>query len=65
MNYSFFGTCYEDYHLLIDCLKSIAKQTVIAHEIILVDSSKKGKVLEKINELFRNSGTKIIWLLFE
>tara|TARA_B100000242_G_C43049740_1_gene490340 strand:- start:1671 stop:2672 length:1002 start_codon:yes stop_codon:yes gene_type:complete len=59
MNYSFFGTCYEDYHLLIDCLKSMANQTLPANEIILIDSSKKGEILKYINKLFENSSTVI------
>lgn len=59
MNYSFFGTCYEDYHLLIDCLKSMAKQTLTPNEIILIDSSKKGNILKYLNELFKNSRTVI------
>ena len=57
MNYSFFGTCFEDDHLLIDCLKSISKQTVPANEIILIDSSERGNILKYLNELFKESIT--------
>ena len=57
MNYCFFGTCYEDDHLLIDCLKSIAKQTILPNEIILIDSSKKGSIFKTLNKLFKDSNT--------
>ncbi len=59
MNYSFFGTCFEDYHLLIDCLKSMAKQTLPPNEIILIDSSEKGEIIKYLKELFENSRTLI------
>ena len=41
MSYSFFGTCFEDKEILVDCLISMANQSIIPDEIIIIDSSKK------------------------
>ena len=41
MSYSFFGTCYEDFDILYDGLISMAKQSLVPNEIIIIDSSKK------------------------
>ena len=52
MNYSFFGTCANDYKEFFGCLTSILKQTVIPKEIILVNSGRKNiekKILKKID----------------
>ena len=37
-DYSFFGTCFNDYQHLFKCSNSILNQTVIPKEIILVNS---------------------------
>ena len=41
MSYSFFGTCFEDKEILVDCLISMANQSILPNEIIIIDSSKK------------------------
>ena len=54
MNYSFFGTCSNDYGEFFGCLISILEQTVIPKEIILVNAGSKNikkKILEKIDKM--------------
>ena len=53
MNYSFFGTCSNDYCEFFGCLISILEQTVIPKEIILVNAGSeniKKKILQKIDK---------------
>lgn len=41
MSYSFFGTCFNDYLQLFDCLRTIINQSIRPKEIILVNSGDK------------------------
>ena len=41
MSYSFFGTCYEDSEILIECLISMANQSITPNEVIIIDASKR------------------------
>lgn len=53
MNYSFFGTCANDYDQLFGCLKTILKQSIIPKEIILVNAgcvNIKKKILNIIQQ---------------
>ena len=45
MNYSFFGTCANDYDQLFGCLNTILEQSIIPKEIILVNAG--GKNIKK------------------
>ncbi len=61
MKYSFFGTCFEDYDFLENCIKSIINQSIKAHEIILIDSSKNNKIFEYLKSLIDENETSIIY----
>ena len=53
MNYSFFGTCANDYDQLFGCLKTILNQSIIPKEIILVNAwcvNIKKKILNIIQQ---------------
>ena len=53
MNYSFFGTCANDYEQLFNCLDTIIKQTIQPSQIILVNSGNKDIkrfILEKLHK---------------
>ena len=41
MNYSFFGTCANDYEQLLECLETMIEQTIPPNQIILVNSGEK------------------------
>ena len=41
MNYSFFGTCANDYDQLFGCLNTILEQSIMPREIILVNAGEK------------------------
>ena len=41
MNYSFFGTCANDYEQLFGCLDTIIEQTIPPNQIILINSGEK------------------------
>ncbi len=61
MNYSFFGTCSNDYEQFFGCLETIVKQSILPKEIILVNSGEKDiekNILEKIN----NTNIKLIYI---
>ena len=62
MKYSFFGTCFEDSEILADCLKSMANQSIIPNEIIIIDSSKKSINLAQFEYLFDR--TRFLTILF-
>ena len=59
MSYCFFGTCYEDSELLIDCLISMANQSIIPNEIIIIDSSKKTINLDFYEGIFDSNKTSV------
>lgn len=53
MNYSFFGTCSNDYEQFFGCLSTILTQTFLPKEIILVNSGNKNienEILKKIQK---------------
>ena len=53
MNYSFFGTCANDYEQLFSCLDTIIEQTIQPSQIILVNSGEKDIkrfILEKLHK---------------
>ena len=51
MNYSFFGTCSNDYEQFFGCLSSILEQTFLPKEIILVNSGNKNIEKEILNKI--------------
>jgi glycosyltransferase involved in cell wall biosynthesis len=61
MKYSFFGTCFEDSKILLDCLKSIANQSLEANEIILIDASMNSRIYLESKKFFEKSNTKFIY----
>lgn len=61
MSYSFFGTCYEDFDILYDCLISMAKQSVVPNEIIIIDSSKKNINQDIFEKIFNSKNITIIY----
>mgnify|MGYP001236674327 CR=1 FL=1 len=61
MSYSFFGTCFNDYTQLFDCLRSISNQTIIPKEIILVNSGDTNIEKEIINK-FNSKKIKIVYI---
>ena len=61
MNYSFFGTCYEDSEILADCLKSMANQSLLPNEIIIIDSSKKHINLDLFENIINSKMISIIY----
>ena len=61
MTYSFFGTCFEDTDLTIDCIKSICCQTILPKEIILINSGSK-KIKRQLENLLSPKKIKLIYL---
>ena len=61
MTYSFFGTCFEDTDLTIDCIKSICCQTILPKEIILINSGSK-KITRQLECLLSPKKIKLIYL---
>ena len=61
MKYTFFGTCFNDNQFLVDCLISMANQTIQPNEIVLIDASKKNKIIKIINEIFNSNTTNIVY----
>lgn len=61
MRYAFFGTCYEDYDFLEDCIISIINQSIKAHEIILIDASNDNKNYKALKSLINEKETTIIY----
>ena len=59
MSYSFFGTCFEDKEILVDCLISMANQSIIPDEIIIIDSSKKPIDWKLLDDIFKSKVTSI------
>ena len=59
MSYSFFGTCFEDKEILVDCLISMANQSILPNEIIIIDSSKKPINCNLFDEIFDRRITSI------
>lgn len=59
MSYSFFGTCFEDTELLVEGLRSMANQTIIPNEIIIIDSSKKNINLDFYTGIFDGTKTEV------
>ena len=60
MNYSFFGTCANDYDQLFGCLNTILKQSIIPKEIILVNAGKKN-IKQKILDIIDKKKIKILY----
>ena len=59
MSYSFFGTCFEDKEILVDCLISMANQSIVPNEIIIIDSSKKPINCNLFDDIFDRKKTLI------
>ena len=59
MSYGFFGTCFEDKEILVDCLTSMANQSIIPDEIIIIDSSKKPINWKLLDDIFNRKITSI------
>ena len=59
MSYSFFGTCFEDKEILVDCLISMANQSLVPNEIIIIDSSKKPINCNIFDDIFDHKKTSI------
>jgi hypothetical protein len=51
MKYSFFGTCSKDYFHFFECLETMANQSLLPQEIILVDSGNKNIKKDILNYL--------------
>ena len=61
MNYSFFGTCFNDHTLLYGCIDSIISQTLKPKEIILIDSGDLNQE-SKIRSLIDTLDIKLIYV---
>jgi len=59
MSYSFFGTCFEDKEILVDCLISMANQSITPDEIIIIDSSKNPIDCKLLDDIFKSKITLI------
>ena len=59
MSYSFFGTCFEDKEILVDCLISMANQSITPDEIIIIDSSKNPIDCKLLDDIFKSKITSI------
>lgn len=59
-NYSFFGTCANDFFHTQGVLKTIVKQTIHPIEVILIDSGDTNQ-FDKLNLLFNNSNIKLVY----
>ena len=51
MKYAFFGTCFEDGDILIECLKTIANQSIPPNEVVIIDSSNKNILKDQSLEI--------------
>tara|TARA_Y100000739_G_C20612806_1_gene469734 strand:- start:47 stop:1027 length:981 start_codon:yes stop_codon:yes gene_type:complete len=61
MNYSFFGTCSDDYEQLFGCLKTILIQTILPEEIILVNAGSRD-IKETIQKNMKDVPIKLIYI---
>ena len=61
MNYSFFGTCSNDYDQLFGCLSTILCQSITPKEIILVNAGEKN-IKKRILDIIKNKGIKLVYL---
>ena len=61
MNYSFFGTCANDYEQLFGCLDTIIEQTLEPTQIILVNSGVK-KIKRILLEKLINKNIKLVYI---
>ena len=61
MNYSFFGTCANDYEQLFGCLKTIIEQSIQPNQIILVNSGKK-EIKDHILKKLNNTEIKLVYI---
>lgn len=61
MSYSFFGTCYEDSEILIECLISMANQSITPNEVIIIDASKRPINFNLFENIFDSKETSIIY----
>ena len=61
MNYSFFGTCSDDYEQLFGCLKTILIQTILPEEIILVNAGSRD-IKETLQKNMKDVPIKLIYI---
>lgn len=61
MSYSFFGTCFNDHNQLFDCLLSIANQTIIPKELILVNSGDT-YIEKEILKIIKSKKIKLVYI---
>ena len=61
MNYSFFGTCANDYQQLFGCLETIIQQKIQPAQIILVNSGEK-EIKKVILEKLKNKKIELIYI---
>ena len=61
MNYSFFGTCANDYEQLFGCLETIIEQSIQPTQIILVNSGKK-EIKDLILKNLNNKEIKLVYI---
>ena len=58
ITYSFFGTCYEDVNLTIDCIRSICCQTILPEEIVLINSGSQ-KIKSRLEDILSPNKIKL------
>ncbi len=61
MNYSFFGTCANDYEQLFGCLETIIEQTIQPSQIVLVNSGEK-EIKKVILEKLKNKNIRLVYI---
>ena len=61
MSYSFFGTCFNDYPQLFNCLRTMLDQTIIPKEIILVNSG-NSNIKKDILNILSSRKIKLIYI---
>ena len=61
MNYSFFGTCANDYDQLFGCLNTILEQSIMPREIILVNAGEKN-IKNQILNIIQQKKIKILYI---
>ena len=61
MNYSFFGTCANDYEQFFGCLNTILNQSILPKEIILVNAGNKD-IKKNILDKIKNKNIKLVYI---
>ena len=61
MNYSFFGTCANDYEQLFGCLETIIEQTIQPAQIILINSGEK-EIKKVIIEKLKHKTIRLVYI---